>query len=679
MNFSSVSPGTTSLDQPALDMNLDRNMEAWSRITLSIISAPTLSGLQDAALRGALELARARAGIITLSRDEFETGEVASTLAIPADVSVDAALDDADLSDGEPWKFWDLESDGAVLGRLSLQGMGASQESLIDALCAQIAAVTAKTRMFEHLQHIKREWQAMLDGMIDGVYVCDEQGTILRANRALAAILGLEIPAVLGHGRDELWATLPDYTVLRPWQLLDIGPSHLAPRITEFRCGRPDRVFVEMAFELHAVGGAIEADVPRKKKPSTKNGEKGENKSKSEGGRRLCVLHDVTESRRLQEQLLQSEKLAALGELTSGVAHELNNPLATVVGYAELLDLDKNLPEGVRRKVNTIHQEATRASHIVQNLLAYARRSSPEKTFVSVNDVVGAAVEMRRYQLHADNVRITTDYADNAPLIWGDDLQLQQVFLNIINNAVQAVQSWRGSGEIRLSTQASTIGGAPAARVIIEDNGPGIAPEHLRRVFDPFFTTKPTGEGTGLGMSIALRVISNHEGLIWAESRLGHGARFIVELPGAAGIEEVAAHTERAPLLPMSEIGSGRRVLVIDDEEPVVTLISEILALDGHQATPAFNGAEAIALLSAGDYDLILSDVRMPAVGGPTFFEILQTTRPDLLPKVIFVTGDTMSQSTQDFLQRAGRPVLPKPFDPERLRTMVADNLRATS
>ncbi|PQV65466.1 PAS domain-containing protein [Abditibacterium utsteinense] len=646
------------------------DLRLWSRITLSIIAAPTLSLLQDAALRGALELSGASAGIITLLRDESESGEVSSALSIPPGISA-----------GDAWKTWDLESDGVLLGQLRLLWTGASRPDLVDALCAQIAAVTAKTRMFEQLQHIKREWQAMLDGMIDGVYVCDERGTILRANRALAAMLGLAIPAVLGHKRDELWETLTDYTVLRPWQSLDIGPSHLSPRITEFRCGRPDRVFVEMAFELRAAGSSIEVDLPRETSVSTKNEDKTKAKAeaKSEGGRRLCVLHDVTESRRLQEQLLQSEKLAALGELTSGVAHELNNPLATVVGYAELLDLDKNLPDGVRRKVNTIHQEATRASHIVQNLLAYARRSSPEKAFVSVNDVLGAAVEMRRYQLHADNVRISTDYADNVPLIWGDDLQLQQVFLNIINNAVQAVQSWRGSGEIRLSTQTSTISGASAARVIIEDNGPGIAPEHLRRVFDPFFTTKPAGEGTGLGMSIALRVVSNHEGLIWAESRLGHGARFIIELPGAVGIEEISAQTERAPLLPAAEIGSGRRVLVVDDEEPVVTLISEILSLDGHQATPAFNGAEAIALLSAGDYDLILSDVRMPAVGGPTFFEILQTTRPDLLPKVIFVTGDTMSQSTQDFLQRAGRPVLPKPFDPERLRTMVADNLRATS
>ena len=627
--------------------------QAWGRITLAIIAAPTLAELQKSALLGAMELSSAEAGVLTLSSDDTGENE-AQTLSFPSDC----------VPQGDGWNVWSLDWDGAVLGQLSLKGVKPENEATIIALCAQIAAVAAKTRMFEQLQHIKREWQAMLDGMIDGVYVCDADGVILRANRALAAMLGLQIPSVLGQKRDELWAKLPEYVVLRPWQNLDIGPSHLAPRITEFRCERPDRVFVEMAFELRSAGVSFDGDV--------KNG------PKNQGGRRLCVLHDVTESRRLQEQLLQSEKLAALGELTSGVAHELNNPLATVVGYAELLDLDKNLPEGVRRKITTIHQEATRASHIVQNLLAYARRSSPEKEFVAVNEVLEAAVEMRRYQLHADNVRIITDFSPNIPLVWGDSLQLQQVFLNVINNAVQAVQNWRGSGEIRLSTHSTQTNGNNAARIIIEDNGPGIAPEHLRRVFDPFFTTKPTGEGTGLGMSIALRVVSNHDGLIWAESRLGHGARFIIELPGAAGAENYVP-AEATVTAPAAERANGQRILVIDDEEPVVTLISEILAMDGHEVTPAFNGAEALALLGSRDFDLILSDVRMPAVGGPTFFEILQTTRPDLLPRVIFVTGDTMSQSTQDFLQRAGRPVLPKPFDPERLRIMVADNLLATA
>ncbi len=638
------------------------NFSLWSRVTLDVVAAPTLARLQEVALKGALALSGALAGTLTLTNDEFDS-PTSNTQTAPAPLSLPSQT--APLQNGSSqWRHYPLRRDGSDLGRLSLlwPQNGAPDEELklqMDAFCEHVAASAAKTRLFEQLQYIKREWQAMLDGMIDGVYVCDENGVILRANRALASMLGHELADVLGRRRDDLWRQLPEYTVLRPWQPLDIGPLHLSPQITEFRCGHPDRVFVEMAFELHATGVNIGNPLDR---------------ARGDGGRRLCVLHDVTESRRLQEQLLQSEKLAALGELTSGVAHELNNPLATVVGYAELLGMDKTIPEGVKRKVATIHSEATRASNIVSNLLSYARRSSPEKQFVVVNEVVEAALEMRRYQLQTDDVQLVTDLADDLPPIWGDALQLQQVVLNIINNAAQAILGWRGSGEIRISTRATTMSGHSAARIVVEDNGPGIAPEHLRRVFDPFFTTKPTGEGTGLGMSISLRIISNHEGLLWAESRLGHGARFLIELPGSAGDGTSGADGEDVARFEAREQDSAH-VLVVDDEEPVVTLMTEILALDGHRVTPAFNGAEAIALLSAGDYDLILSDVRMPAVGGPTFFEILQTTRPDLLAKVIFVTGDTMSHSTQEFLQRAARPVLSKPFDPERLRQMVRENL----
>ena len=673
-----LSPSARSADEFAgskstYSAGAERVGEALSRLTLDIVAAPTLARLQDVALRGALALGGAREGVLTLRGDSFEapgaaTSRESQTLYIGEDGQARVGSEKALAPEVANWKTWPLVWDGNDLGQLSLhfdaENVGASRS--LEMLCAHVAATAAKTRLFEQLQNIKYEWQAMLDGMIDGVYVCDQNGTILRANRALAAMLGIPITQVLGCGRDELWAQLPDYSVTRPWQSLEIGPVHLSPQMTEFRCGAPDRVYVEMAFELHARDDAFDN--------SATAAENAKTQSRDE--RRLCVLHDVTESRRLQEQLLQSEKLAALGELTSGVAHELNNPLATVVGYAELLSLDTQLPEGVKRKLATIHQEATRASHIVSNLLSYARRSSPEKSFVDLNDVVNAALEMRRYQLQTDNVRINVDLSDKAPAVWGDELQLQQVVLNIVNNAAQAVTNWRGSGEIRIWTRPATLSGKAAARVIIEDNGPGIAPEHLRRVFDPFFTTKPTGEGTGLGMSIALRIISNHEGLIWAESRLGHGARFIIELPGAAG-SEVVEDAEDTPAHGEKEDESAH-ILVIDDEEPVVMLMTEILQLDGHRVTPAFNGAEAIALLNVGDYDLILSDVRMPAVGGPTFFEILQTTRPDLLPKVMFVTGDTMSASTQEFLQRAARPVLSKPFDPERLRTMVADNLRET-
>lgn len=545
--------------------------------------------------------------------------------------------------------------------------LDARREMLLSIFVRHAAFAISGARLFHQLQNAKREWEITFDGMLDGVCIERSDGVILRANRALATMVGLSIEEILCNRRDDLYARLAEYQLLRPLQRVPSDTSGLNVRNGEFRFGSPERIIAETVFTLRF--------------PDRRRGARASRVLDSEEGHSVCVLRDITEQRRLQEQLLQSEKLAALGELVSGVAHELNNPLTTVVGYAQLLQDDSNLSESARRQMGVIHTEAARASRIVQNLLAFARREEPRKTRLDINDVLRSVAAARSMPLQTHNTRITAEYAPDPPMLWGDPHQLQQVFLNIINNAHQAIQEWRGQGEIHLQTQVAMVSGTLGVRVVITDNGPGIAPDHLRRIFDPFFTTKQLGEGTGLGMSISLGIISNHNGHIWAESTLGHGARFIVELPAIdAGSdnedeEEEYVEPEEPVVEPVIE-EPAYSILVVDDEEPVVTLITEILNMDGHHVTPAFNGAEALALLQEQPFDFIISDVRMPAVGGPTFFEILQTIRPDLLPRVMFVTGDTVSPSTQEFLRRAGRPMLTKPFDPERLRAMVSDNLK---
>jgi two-component system NtrC family sensor kinase len=545
--------------------------------------------------------------------------------------------------------------------------LDAYRQALLHASMPHAAAAIASARLFHQLQNAKREWEITFDGMLDGVCIERSDGVILRANRALAAMAGLSIEEILCNKRDDLYARLPAYELLRPLQRVPSDTSGLNVRTGEFRFGSPEHIIAETVFTLRFPDRRRRARTAR-----VLDGDEGHS---------VCVLRDITEQRRLQEQLLQSEKLAALGELVSGVAHELNNPLTTVVGYAQLLQDDSNLTESARRQMGVIHTEAARASRIVQNLLAFARREEPRKTRLDINDVLRSVASARTLPLQALKTRITAEYASEPPTLWGDPHQLQQVFLNIINNAHQAIQEWRGEGEVHLQTQVATVAGTRGVRIIISDNGPGIAPDHLRRIFDPFFTTKQLGEGTGLGMSISLGIVSNHDGRIWAESALGHGARFIVELPAidvgsdAEDDEELQAESQEIPNEPAVEEPSYR-ILVVDDEEPVVTLITEVLNMDGHHITPAFNGAEALALLQEQSFDFIVSDVRMPAVGGPTFFEILQTIRPDLLPRVMFVTGDTVSPSTQEFLRRAGRPMLTKPFDPERLRAMVTETLK---
>ena len=531
-----------------------------------------------------------------------------------------------------------------------------------------VATRMEKTHLLEQMENAKREWETTFDGMIDGICVEDQNGTILRANTTMARLFDTEASQVPGRVREDWPQLLAGYEELQPIAPMAHDNSGRGVRYGEFRCGTPPRVFAETVFELHL------------------NSEKTtQNSTAPLAARRyLRVLRDISQQRRLEEQLIQSEKLAALGELVSGVAHELNNPLATVAGYAQLLQDDKSLPPSTRRQIEHIYEEASRASRIVGNLLSFARREEPRNELLDVNDALRSVVQLRSYQLVATNISVEENYA-RVPLVRGDSGQLQQVFLNVINNAQGAMDAWRGGGVLKISTQPADVGDARGVLIAFEDNGPGIAPDNLRRIFDPFWTTKPAGEGTGLGMSISLGIVSRHGGRIWAESTIGKGARFFIELPGTLGSDDDEIEYSNQQLMNANDdtaeekrppnTQNGARILIVDDEEPVILLISEVLSLDGYETTPAFNGGEALALLQERDFDLILSDVRMPAVGGPTFFEILQTTRPDLLPRVVFVTGDTMSPSTQQFLQRANRPVMAKPFDPERLRALVRDQL----
>lgn len=652
------------MQAPAGTQEIHADLRLFHQALLSIGSAGSLPTALQATVQAAVELTNAAEGEFVSARESSsrflrQRGDSGLTIKIAGKTTCDGSP----RADGAAEIERPLRSRAAAYGLLRLRafpGAAFSDEAinLLEMLLAQAALILEHSHRFDQLEHAKREWEQIFDGMVDGVYICSVDGIIQRVNRALADMLGLSIAEILGHRREELHEELPDYQVMIPWHTVEPSPAHLDLQQTEFRCGTPERVFIETSFVLHTSSGDEMSVDP------------------NDAPHRVCILRDITEQRRLQEQLLQSEKLAALGELVTGVAHELNNPLTTVVGYAQLMQGDSNMPPKVDRQMQKIHQEAVRASHIVQNLLAFARRSEPHKSWLDVNSELGTLVRMRDYQLQADNVKVVCHYDKDLPRIWGDPHQLQQVYLNIINNAAQAMVEWRGGGEIVITTEPVMLQReelVPGVRITFADNGPGIAPDHLRKVFDPFFTTKNVGQGTGLGMSISLGIISNHNGRIWAESRLGHGARFMLELP--AVVDDTVVIEEEAPTLTPPPPGPQSHILVIDDEEPVVTLITEILALDGHWVTPAFNGAEALALLEAHDVDLILSDVRMPAVGGPTFFEILQTTRPDLLKRVIFVTGDTVSQSTQQFLQKTGCPVLAKPFDPERLRGLVNETL----
>jgi signal transduction histidine kinase len=240
------------------------------------------------------------------------------------------------------------------------------------------------------------------------------------------------------------------------------------------------------------------------------------------------MLVDVTETKSIEMQLLQSEKLASIGELASGIAHELNNPMAGIIGYSEFLLDAPGIPEESRKDVERIHKEAVRCSKIIQNLLTFARRHKPQKGEISVNDVIEVTTDMIEYEFRVNNVALKKDYEKNLKYVVGDSYQLQQVFLNIVNNAFYFLKDKPGARYIALATRNTENG----VRVTIKNNGPRISAESIGKIFDPFFTTKDVGKGTGLGLSVSHGIIKSHQGHIGV-ANVEDGVVFTVDLPSA--------------------------------------------------------------------------------------------------------------------------------------------------
>ncbi len=370
----------------------------------------------------------------------------------------------------------------------------------------------------------------------------------------------------------------------------------------------------------------------------------------------LCLIRDVTDQKMLQEQLIQSEKMSAIGQLVSGVAHELNNPLAGISAFAQLLLAEKRFPPDQRTAAETIYSEARRASRIVQNLLTFARQHKAEKGPAAINQVLDDTLELRGYELRVRGIDVRREYDEALPDTMGDAHQLQQVFLNLITNAEQAMERAEGRHH-RLTVRTRRAG--EAIRIEIEDTGGGVPPNLLERIFNPFFTTKPTGHGTGLGLSISLGIVREHEGRIWAENAAQGGARFVVELP----VIVPRASGEFPAALAAHPVGDSLHILVVDDEASVRVALQRYLAARGHDVETTASGQDALGLLRAGEYDAVIVDMRMPDLSGEQLFEELRSADREHAERVIFTTGDLVSEQMRRFLDGSGRPCVPKPFE----------------
>jgi signal transduction histidine kinase len=380
------------------------------------------------------------------------------------------------------------------------------------------------------------------------------------------------------------------------------------------------------------------------------------------------IVKNISELKAARGHLIQAEKLTALGEVVSGVAHELNNPLAGVLGYAQLLMRGPIDPRH-QRSIERILESALRCQRIVQNLLAFSRRYPSEKKHIGLNDLVDKTLDLKDYELRVNNIQVRRDLQPDLPQTMLDFNQIQQVLLNLINNAQYAIQRHRGQGTLLVMTRC--LGGAIQLRV--QDDGAGIAREDLPKIFDPFFTTKPVGEGTGLGLSISYGIVRDHGGRIWAESEKERGTTLVLELPIRCEAGERQGQAESRGAAGLGDLPRDLRILVVDDEPVIRDLLVDALSLGRHTIETAAGGGEALRRLEAGHYDLVLLDLKMPDMDGRQVFEIISSRWPQVRERVIFASGDTVRPETRAFIEKTGRPCVDKPFRIEALTTLLAE------
>ena len=580
-----------------------------------------------------LQLALRRGPLVFPDRVAARAAELAVTVERPAPAS---------------WLGVPIVAVSHPIGAVAMEGDRAkvlddSALSFTRAVLAQAGIALENARLVELLSSGKREWEQTVDAFNHAVCYIDPQGMVRRANRVFADLIKLPVTALAGRP----WLTLLPPGWADPVARL-LGTLGDAAAPVEVRAG--DRVLLVTAIPT---------------------GEPG-------AGAAVLLFEDQTDRRRLQEQLLQSEKMSAIGQLIAGVAHDLNNPLASVVGFSDLLGEAADVPPRLAEPLAVIRQEAERASAIVRNLLSFARRQEGERQLQSIRPILESTHQLLKNQLLAARIELTLEFEPGLPEVEVHANQIKQVFVNIINNAAQAITSMRareGGGRIEIVTKCEPDG----LSVNVSDNGPGIPEDVAQRVFEPFFSTKSEGEGTGLGLSICLGIVKEHGGTMRVEpggAGSGHGATFTVELP--TGIRSELSPRDRTgrpsagtePAAP--ERLERLRVLVVDDEPHILHYMQATLESWGHEVAVARDGSQALKRALIQPFDLIICDLRMPRLGGREMFQTLARMHPTVADRIIFATGDTVRGDTLQFLEELGRPFLQKPFKLDALRRVLA-------
>jgi len=506
-------------------------------------------------------------------------------------------------------------------------------------------------------EDVEAELRQTVGWMTDGVAVFDDAGGIRAANENFYRLLGVPREEAAGL------RSLEDL-------LGKVAPHAADPE--EF--ARRWRALGELGQEECQEDLAMKWPVPQ-------TIERCARAIVGEGGRRLGrveVYRETSVRRMFQSRMVQTEKLVSMGQRVSGIVHELSNPLTTILGYAQrLLRREAGTDGPASKELRGLLAEAERAAGILRQMLQLSGDAHGVREPVSLNELVDRTTDLMRTMLSGSPIRLMVEKGDSVPGVEGDFGQLQQVLLNLLQNAQQAIAQSGQGGLIGVRTGST---GAGRARLEVWDDGPGIPGAIQARIFDPFFTTKPPGVGTGLGLAIVLGFVRQHGGKVNVFSPPRGGTRFEVELPAArkAGVEPVAVTTVLR-LAPEAGPGEGGapaerrppRVLVVEDEPTVGGLIADVLRDEGMRVDVLRDGESALDRADHEEYDLVICDLKMPGMDGQKFFQSLGKRRNPLQGHVLFVTGDVVAPRTQEFLERHRLPYVAKPFRVEELSRAV--------
>ncbi len=541
-----------------------------------------------------------------------------------------------------------LRSQGVTMGALAVadrQGGPFTTEDLwlLSTVATNASVVLANSRLYEIVRQSKEEWETAFDALTEGIAVVGPHGAVLRANRALAALAEVSEAELVGLNFCE---TL-------------FGSSEAVEDLIRgaYRGHRTAPLVVRMERNQRVLRltAAPFADQP----------------GRAQAGSRPVVIlvEDVTEQRILEAQLIQNDKMASIGQLVSGVAHELNNPLTSIAGLTELLLERAPEPSLPHEHLRVIHDQAERAGRIVRNLLTFARKGVAEKAAVDLNDVASRTSLLIMYELQLHGIELEPDFSAEPVVVLGDRYELQQVLLNLVNNAVHAVSQLEAGRPRRIRLETRLQGGTAILRVC--DSGPGVPPHLVSYLFTPFFTTKAPGEGTGLGLSLSYGLVKAHGGELVYEVPPEGGAEFRISLPAYRTSDQQPAAEQQPGARP-----ALRRILVIDDDPAVHRMVSALFTPQGAVVEAVRSGTQGIRMLKERDFDLVVVDAMAAVDPSRPFLQAVAAECPDLCGRL--VVGVAGNGELHEAAVQAGARGARKPFNLRELNAVAQEIFAST-